>query len=88
MLHCTNLCYIIKTNFKNIVLIQKWRNGEWTAIGVKETENKIAQNVGALVMMPTERLATIAWETGMYAAAIAVAAGIRSKNIFFATTVI
>ncbi|MGF9908125.1 hypothetical protein [Brevibacillus porteri] len=55
---------------------------------MKETENKIAQNVEALVMMPTERLATIAWETGMYAAAIAVAAAIRSKNIFFATTVI
>ncbi|PSK00799.1 hypothetical protein C7R93_01795 [Brevibacillus fortis] len=88
MLHCTNLCYIIKTNFKNIVLIQKWRNGEWTAIGVKETANKIAQNVEALVMMPTERLATIAWEMGMYAAAIAVAAGIRSKDIFFTLAVI
>ncbi len=33
-------------------------------------------------MMPTERLATIAWEMVMYAAAIAVAAGIRSKDIF------
>lgn len=87
-MHCTNLCYIIKTNFKNIVLIQKWRNGEWTAIDVKETENKIAQNVEALVMMPTERLATIAWEMVMYAAAIAVAAGIRSKDIFFALSVI
>ncbi|MBW5471047.1 hypothetical protein GPJ61_24900 [Brevibacillus formosus] len=49
---------------------------------MKETENKIAQDVEALVMMPTERLATIAWETGMYAAAIVVAAGIRSKDIF------
>jgi hypothetical protein len=88
VLHCINLCYIIKTNFKNIVLIQKRRNGEWTAIGVKETENKIAQNVEALVMMLTERLATIAWEMGMYAAAIAVAAGIRSKDIFFAPAVI
>lgn len=33
-------------------------------------------------MMPTERLATIAWEMVMYAAAIVVAAGIRSKYIF------
>ncbi|MED1802010.1 hypothetical protein [Brevibacillus porteri] len=55
---------------------------------MKETENKIAQNVEALVMMPTERLATIAWEMVMYAAAIAVAAGIRSKDIFFALSVI
>ncbi|MGK5511203.1 hypothetical protein [Brevibacillus formosus] len=55
---------------------------------MKETENKIAQDVEALVMMPTERLATIAWETGMYVAAIAVAAGIRSKDIFFVITVI
>ncbi|MCE0452528.1 MULTISPECIES: hypothetical protein [unclassified Brevibacillus] len=55
---------------------------------MKVTENKIAQDVEALVVMPTERLATIAWETGMYVAAIAVAAGIRSKDIFFATSVI
>ncbi|MFF0831269.1 hypothetical protein ACFYU8_31090 [Brevibacillus sp. NPDC003359] len=33
-------------------------------------------------MMTTERLATIAWGMGMYAAAIAVAADIRSKDIF------
>ncbi|MFG0214443.1 hypothetical protein ACFU8X_15165 [Brevibacillus porteri] len=55
---------------------------------MKETENKIAQNVAALVMILTERLATIAWEMVMYAAAIAVAAGIRSKDIFFVPAVI
>ncbi|GAB1533544.1 MULTISPECIES: hypothetical protein [Brevibacillus] len=55
---------------------------------MKETENKIAQDVEALVVMPTERLATSAWETDMYAAVIVVAAGIRSKDIFFVTTVI
>ncbi len=32
--------------------------------------------------MPTERLATSAWETGMYAAVIVVAVGIRSRTFF------
>jgi hypothetical protein len=83
VLHCTNRCYIIKTNIKNVVLIQIWRERKWTATGVKETANRIACVVEELVMMTTGRLATIAWEMGMSAAAIAVAADIWSKTIFF-----
>jgi len=88
VLHCTNHCYIIKTNLKKIVLIQTWREWKWTATGVKETANKIAQDVEALVTMTTGRLAIIAWGMGMSAAAIAVAAGIKSKTIFFAPAVL
>jgi hypothetical protein len=65
VLRCISVCYIIKTNLKNIVLIQIWRERKWTAIGVKETANKIAQDVEALVTMTTERLAIIVWEMGM-----------------------
>ncbi|GEB35835.1 hypothetical protein BPA01_54150 [Brevibacillus parabrevis] len=65
VLRCISVCYIIKTNLKNIVLIQMWRERKWTAIGVKETANKIAQDVEALVTMTTERLAIIVWEMGM-----------------------
>lgn len=55
---------------------------------MKETANRIAQDVEALVMMTTERLAIIAWEMDMLVAVIAVAAGIRSKTIFFVPTVL
>ncbi|MED1859634.1 hypothetical protein [Brevibacillus reuszeri] len=55
---------------------------------MKETANKIAQDVEALVTMTAGRLAIIAWGMDMSAAAIAVAAGIKSKTIFFAPTVL
>ncbi|WP_289143008.1 hypothetical protein [uncultured Brevibacillus sp.] len=55
---------------------------------MKETANKIAQDVEALVTMTTGRLAIIAWGMDMSAAAIAVAAGIKSKTIFFAPAVL
>lgn len=55
---------------------------------MKETANRIACVVEELVMMTTGRLATIAWEMDMSAAAIAVAADIWSKTIFFNCSVL